>query len=83
MPPLLAWGFPYGGWCPPGRLAEDGRIPERYPLIELKEGGCRQRTLRNVLEELSLFSPDFSTKIQINQQLVDMFFTICIIVLIN
>jgi hypothetical protein len=46
----LAWGFPCGGWCPPGRLAEDGRIPERYPLIELKEGGYRQRTLRNVLE---------------------------------
>ena len=50
MPPLLAWGFSYGGWCPPGRLAEDGRIPERYPLIELKEGGYSQRTLRNVLE---------------------------------
>ena len=31
-------------------MAEDGRIPERYPLIELKEGGYRQRTLRNVLE---------------------------------
>jgi hypothetical protein len=46
----LAWGFPCGGWCPPRRLAEDGRIPERYPLIELKEGGYRQRTLRNVLE---------------------------------
>ena len=46
----IACGFPCGGWCPPGRLAEDGRIPERYPLIELKEGGYRQRTLRNVLE---------------------------------
>ena len=46
----LAWGFPCGGWCPLGRLAEDGRIPERYPLIELKEGGYSQRTLRNVLE---------------------------------
>ena len=46
----LAWGFPCGGWCPPGHLAEDGRIPERYPLIELKEGGYSQRTLRNVLE---------------------------------
>src|ERR671915_1058228 len=46
----LAWGFPCGGWCPPGRLAEDGQIPERYPLIELKEGGYSQRTLRNVVE---------------------------------
>jgi Circularly permutated YpsA SLOG family len=46
----IACGFPCGGWCPSGRLAEDGRIPERYPLIELKEGGYSQRTLRNVLE---------------------------------
>ncbi|MDQ3829946.1 MAG: hypothetical protein M3361_11710, partial [Candidatus Tectomicrobia bacterium] len=46
----LVWGFPCGGWCPPGRLAEDGRIPEHYPLIEIKEGGYSQRTLRNVLE---------------------------------
>jgi hypothetical protein len=30
---LLA-GFPCGGWCPPKRLAEDGEIPERYPLTE-------------------------------------------------
>jgi hypothetical protein len=46
----IACGFPCGGWCPPGRLAEDGQIPERYPLIELKEGGYSQRTLRNVVE---------------------------------
>jgi hypothetical protein len=46
----IACSFPCGGWCPPGRLAEDGRIPERYSLIEFKEGGYRQRTLRNVLE---------------------------------
>jgi hypothetical protein len=46
----LTWGFLCGGWCPLGRLAEDSRIPEHYPLIELKEGGYSQRTLRNVLE---------------------------------
>jgi hypothetical protein len=34
----LAWGFPCGGWCPPGRLAEDGRIPERYPLTGISYG---------------------------------------------
>jgi hypothetical protein len=27
-------GIPVGGWCPRGRLAEDGQIPDRYPLIE-------------------------------------------------
>jgi hypothetical protein len=41
-----------------------------YSLIELKEGGYRQRTLRNVLEELSLFSPDFYKKLQIINHLL-------------
>jgi hypothetical protein len=39
-----------GGWCPAGRLDENGKIPERYPLKELKRGGNEERTLRNVLE---------------------------------
>jgi hypothetical protein len=39
---------PVGGWCPEGRLAEDGVIPERYPLKELPGGGYRQRTRQNV-----------------------------------
>src|SRR5215468_6400246 len=30
----LELGLPCGGWCPPGREAEDGRIPDRYPLTE-------------------------------------------------
>lgn len=40
-------GVPCGGWCPRGRVAEDGRIPERYPLRELA-GGYDERTRRNV-----------------------------------
>lgn len=44
----LAVNFPCGGWCPPGRMAEDGSIPERYPLDEMPSGGYRQRTIRNV-----------------------------------
>ncbi len=44
----LDHGCPCGGWCPQGRLAEDGDIPERYPLRELPEGGYRQRTRQNV-----------------------------------
>jgi hypothetical protein len=31
----LDLGFSCGGWCPRGRRAEDGRIPDRYPLEEL------------------------------------------------
>lgn len=37
-----------GGWCPAGRTDEDGKIPERYPLKELKNGGNEERTARNV-----------------------------------
>ncbi len=46
----LAVEFPCGGWCPPGRLAEDGRIPDRYPVIELVRGHYRQRTIQNILD---------------------------------
>ncbi len=44
----LAVGFPCGGWLPAGRKAEDGVVPERYPLATLVEGGYGQRTLKNV-----------------------------------
>lgn len=38
---------PIAGYCPKGRLAEDGQIPERYPLAEVS-GGYRARTRKNV-----------------------------------
>jgi hypothetical protein len=28
----LIAGFPCGGWAPGDRMAEDGMIPERYPM---------------------------------------------------
>ena len=31
----IALQIPHGGWCPVGRRAEDGRIDERYRLVEL------------------------------------------------
>ncbi len=46
----LSLGIPCGGWCPAGRLAEDGAIPPHYPLEELAEGGYLERTARNVEE---------------------------------
>lgn len=46
----LAAGIPCGGWCPAGRVAEDGTIPGRYPLRELPGAGYVERTLRNVLD---------------------------------
>src|SRR6266699_5007967 len=39
-----------GGWCPEGRLAEDGTIPTRYPVMELANAGYAERTARNVAD---------------------------------
>lgn len=36
-----------GGWVPRGRKAEDGRIPDRYPVTE-RDGDYPQRTRANV-----------------------------------
>ncbi len=44
----LARGISLGGWCPRGRLAEDGRIPDRYPLTETPNRRYRERTEWNV-----------------------------------
>jgi hypothetical protein len=41
-------GFPYGGWCPAGRLAEDRTIPNCYALDEMLGGGYLERTRANV-----------------------------------
>jgi hypothetical protein len=46
----LALGVNAGGWCPEGRLAEDGVIPDIYPLKELPMAGYRQRTKKNVID---------------------------------
>lgn len=44
----IAVGLPVGGWCPRSRLAEDGRIPDHYPLNETPEPVYAQRTEWNV-----------------------------------
>ena len=44
----LALGMPCGGWCPRGRRAEDGPIPEHYPLRETPTDEYPERTERNV-----------------------------------
>lgn len=46
----LKYSFPCGGWCPKGRKAEDGIIPETYPLKELAECEYEFRTRKNVTE---------------------------------
>jgi putative molybdenum carrier protein len=44
----LALGLACGGWCPKGRRAEDGKVPERYPLAETPGDDYEQRTEWNV-----------------------------------
>jgi hypothetical protein len=44
----LDLGIPCGGWCPRSRRAEDGRIPERYPVTETESFDYPTRTGRNV-----------------------------------
>lgn len=44
----IAHDIPHGGWCPEGRLAEDGIIPDCYQLSEVRGGGYRERTRQNV-----------------------------------
>ena len=46
----LEAGLEIGGYCPKGRKAEDGKIPDRYPLIETPSGDYRVRTEKNVIE---------------------------------
>jgi Circularly permutated YpsA SLOG family len=47
---VLAAGFPCGGWCPAECRAEDGPIPQRYPLMPLSGAGYGQRTRQNVID---------------------------------
>lgn len=46
----LSENVPCGGWCPEGRLAEDGVLDAKYPLVELEKAGYRQRTRQNVMD---------------------------------
>ena len=46
----LELGIDAGGWCPEGRLCEDGIIPNKYPITELPDAGYRKRTKQNVID---------------------------------
>jgi hypothetical protein len=43
-------GLPHGGWCPRGRLAEDGPIAGRYELCETDSPAYHVRTEQNVID---------------------------------
>lgn len=46
----LELGIEHGGWCPLGRLAEDGFIPARYALRQTPSSQYAVRTERNVID---------------------------------
>lgn len=46
----IACGLGHGGWCPRGRLAEDGPIPHRYQLRETRSTKYAVRTGKNVVD---------------------------------
>ena len=43
-------GCEHGGWCPRGRLAEDGVVPPIYRLCETDSADYDERTEKNVLD---------------------------------
>jgi predicted Rossmann-fold nucleotide-binding protein len=63
MEAALEVGFSCGGHCPEGRLAEDGTIPERYPVQELAGGGYAARSEANVAtaDGVVVFAPGSPT----------------------
>ena len=48
-------GLETGGWCPKGRLAEDGEIDNKYKLKEVPEPSYQMRTEWNVRDSDATF----------------------------
>ena len=46
----LKFGIPHGGWIPKGRIAEDGRLSDKYRLREMPTDSYPARTEKNVQE---------------------------------
>lgn len=43
-------GIPHGGWVPKGRRAEDGMVPEKYSMKEMRDRRYAVRTEQNVID---------------------------------
>jgi hypothetical protein len=46
----LYTGLNHGGWCPKGRKAEYGRIPDDYNLKETESSSYQPRTRLNIID---------------------------------
>jgi len=66
----LQQGIDCHGWCPHGRLAEDGQIDEKYPLKETGSSDPSERTVLNINESdgsliIYCSEPDEGTRLAI------------------
>jgi len=46
----IKYKIPCGGWCPKGRVAENGKISDKYPLKETANSAYSERTEKNILD---------------------------------
>ena len=46
----IALDIDHGGWCPAGRITEDGTVPERFQLKEHASAYYPDRTAQNVID---------------------------------
>ena len=46
----LSQGIPCTGWCPKGRITEDGEISDKYPVKETHGSELKESSLRNVMD---------------------------------
>ncbi len=44
----IKFAIPHGGWIPKGRLTENGPLPLKYTLMEMKSTDYRERTKQNI-----------------------------------
>jgi hypothetical protein len=79
----LAADFECGGWVPGDRMAEDGVIPERYPLVALPYGNYQQRTRLNVVDSDAtaiLYEGNLSGGTRLTRDLCDLLNRPCILI---
>jgi Circularly permutated YpsA SLOG family len=55
--------IPHGGWCPKGRLCENGTIDPRYQLTQTSTKNYPRRTEKNVLDSDSFAACEGETGI--------------------
>lgn len=70
----LELGLEIGGYCPRGRKAEDGRIPDKYPLLEMTSSDYVVRTRQNILRSdhtLILFSRPMTPGTRLTERLCE------------